>query len=188
MLSPLAFARAARVFSGATACLLLSFGTVGLKAETALLENGGFEDGLAHWHSRDEMSSAVAEAARTGKLGLRVVDEDEGLGSSLNSSEIFVNEGDVVEVSFYANTDDTFLGVYLWPVDVDGRLIKASERGDLVSVRIEPTAGWEQFTFQQTMPEGVSAVSIWVHSWSSATGTASLDDFKITVTPATPAE
>src|SRR3954467_8171603 len=42
------------------------------------LTNGGFEQGIAEWNGKNDndMSHAVAEAAHTGKLGLRVIDAD----------------------------------------------------------------------------------------------------------------
>ncbi|MGE9296477.1 MAG: carbohydrate binding domain-containing protein [Puniceicoccales bacterium] len=144
--------------------------------------NGDFESGLSGWLVGDRMSGVTADAAHTGKLGLRITDNDKRNGSALHSSRYPVKEGDELTVSFDAKADSNFLAVYIWPTNASGKLVRnGSGRGDgLNSVAVKAGDGsWQSYSVSQVMPSGAEAVSIWVHSWSSGTGVADFDNFKI---------
>ncbi|WP_309381338.1 carbohydrate binding domain-containing protein [Cerasicoccus frondis] len=160
--------------------LLLMLGNV-LQASAPY--NGGFEDGLDGWLVGDAMSEATADAAHSGKQGLRVVDNDKQHGSGLHSGRYAVRAGQEITVSFDAKADANFLGVYIWPVDANDKLVgNGKSRGNgIESVAVKSGDGsWKHYSVSQVMPEGAVAFSIWVHSWSSATGTSWLDNFEIT--------
>ncbi len=128
------------------------------------------------------MSEVTADAAHTGKFGLRISDNDKRNGSQLHSSRYPVKPGDELTLTFDAKADGNFMAVYIWPRDVNGKLLKnGSGRGDgLNSVAIKGGDGsWKSYSVSQVMPEGAETVSIWVHSWSSSTGTADFDNFKL---------
>ncbi len=158
---------------------LLGCASAAFASEAVIPANGGFENSLESWRYGDAMSQAVPDAARTGKLGLRVIDNDKVKGSSLFSSSYPVNPGQTVTLSFHARSDSSFIAVYLWPRNAAGRLVKdPAIRGDGVrQVAIKKSEDWRHYTVSATIPDGAESISIWVHSWSSSTGTADFDDF-----------
>lgn len=166
--------------------LLLGFCGLPLRAADTAPANPGFEDGLSGWLARDTMSQTAPEAAQSGKLGLRITDDDTTNGSSLFSSAYPAAAGQTITVTFKARADKKFLAVYLWPVNEAGRAVKdPAVRGDgLHSVAIQPSNGaWRDYSLSATLPEGTTAVSVWLHSWSSSTGVADFDDFSFTGLP-----
>lgn len=158
---------------------------------SATLPNAGFEDGLAGWESRDAMSRAMPEAAKSGAQGLRVIDQDQTKGSYFISSRLPVRPGQSLTLSFQARADANFLGVYLWFHDAAGNTIKdpALRHTDgLPAVGVKSRDGaWAPYTLKAAAPAGAASVAVWVHSYGKATGTADLDDFALTGLDAAPA-
>lgn len=150
---------------------------------SAALPNPGFEEGIAHWESRDSMSRALPEAAKSGGLGLRVADLDPAKGSYFVSSRLPVRPGQSITLSFQARADASFLGVYLWFHDASGKTIKdpALRYTDgLPAVGVKATGGaWTPCTLAAVAPADAASVAVWVHSYGKATGSADLDDFAI---------
>ncbi|AHF90149.1 polysaccharide deacetylase [Opitutaceae bacterium TAV5] len=150
--------------------------------EAPIPANPGFEEGLHAWRPNETMSQVVPEAAFSGKLGLRVTDNDTINGSSLFSSRYPVQPGQQLTLTFQARADADFLAVYFWPTNDAGRPVRdPAIRGDgLPKVFVKKgDGGWKPYTLTATLPEGAAAVSIWVHSWSGSTGVADFDDFNI---------
>jgi hypothetical protein len=150
-------------------------------ANATPLPNAGFEDAEAGW-ALDSMSKVVPEAAREGRMGLRVTDDSPTGGSSAISSRLPVQPGQEIILSFAAKTDSTFSGVYLWFYDASGRVIKdpsqrAGQGSPVVGVN-KANGEWNEYVLSAKAPEGAESVAIWVHSFSSATGTADFDDFE----------
>ncbi|AHF90145.1 polysaccharide deacetylase [Opitutaceae bacterium TAV5] len=142
--------------------------------------NPGFEDGLDGWLPRDTMASALPEAARTGKLGLRIADNDTVNGSDFHSSRYPVTPGQELTLTFQARADGNFLVVCFWPTNEAGKPVRIpGKKGDgLASVLVKKQDdGWHPYTLTTTVPPGATAVSVWIHSWSSATGVVDFDDF-----------
>ena len=152
-------------------------------AAQAALPNPGFEEGLSGWVARDAMSKAVPEAAHTGKLGLRIVDEDTKKGSDFTSAKLPVTPGQTITLTFFAKAQGDFSGVYLWFHDATGKAVKDAAlkyTGGMPSVGVKKGGGdWTPNTLKATVPAGAATVVVWVHSWGSATGTADFDDFEV---------
>lgn len=163
---------------------LLLCASVSAAFAAPVLPNGGFEDGLSGWVTKDAMSQVTPEAAHTGKSGLRVTDNDAAKGSDLMSAKLPVVAGQQLALTFAAKAQGDFLAVYLWFNDAAGRPVKDETKkhtGGMPAVGVKKGAGeWTPYSLKAVVPEGAATVSIWVHSWSSATGTADFDDFEIT--------
>lgn len=168
--------------------LVVSLAMTALAADPAAassanpLPNPGFESGGSDWVISDRMSTIVPEAAHSGQLGMRVADERKDAGSSVTSRAFPVTPGQEVTLKFWGRTDKGFLGVYLWFKTASGQLIKEDKFkviGGVPMVAVKGTE-WTQHTLTATAPENAASVSIWIHSWGSATGVADLDDFELT--------
>lgn len=165
-----------------TAALLVALlCSVATNAATNPLLNAGFEDNLNSWEVKDTMSKAVADAAREGKLGLRITDEDTVGGSSVLSAKLPVKAGQEITAAFWARTHRNFAGVYLWFFDAWGRLLKdpaLKAGGGHATCAINQTDGqWHNYAIAAKAPAGAASVAIWIHSFSTTTGTADFDDF-----------
>ncbi|TSJ79538.1 polysaccharide deacetylase [Rariglobus hedericola] len=149
----------------------------------SILPNGGFEEGLTGWVTRDAMSQVSPEAAHTGKGGLRVTDADAQKGSDLTSAKLPVVAGQALALSFSARAQGDFCGVYLWFHDAAGKPVKDEAKkytGGMPSVGVKKGAGeWTPYTLKAIVPEGAATVAVWVHSWGTAMGTADFDDFEL---------
>lgn len=163
---------------------LLLFSACSLRAEAPL--NPGFEDGSSGWAVTEKvpMSEVKTEAANTGKSGLRVTDQSTEAGSSAASGEVPVEPGAPITLKFWGRTENPgFLGVYLWFRDSAGKLIKEESQragqGHPVIGLTKADGQWASYQLKATVPDTASSVSIWVHSFGKATGTADLDDFVI---------
>lgn len=160
------------------------FSALCFSAKAAVPPNGGFEDGLSGWTAKDSMAKALPEAARTGKTGLRIVDEDTKKGSDLTSGRMPVTPGQEITLTFHARAQADFAGVYLRFDDAAGKPVKDAAlkyTDGMPAAGIKKGAGdWTSYRLKATVPEGAATVAVWVHSWGAATGTADLDDFEIT--------
>lgn len=147
------------------------------------LPNPGFEDGPSSWMLDDGMSVVTNAAACTGALGLRVADDSPTDGSSASSARLPVAAGAEVILSFKARAPKAFLGVYLQFQSADGRAVRDAGVRDAWGVRgctVDRADGaWHDYELRAVAPTGAASVVVWVHSWSSATGTADLDDFAL---------
>jgi peptidoglycan/xylan/chitin deacetylase (PgdA/CDA1 family) len=164
-------------------CLVLLCVSLCAARAASVLPNAGFEEGLAGWVTRDAMAKALPEAAHSGKLGLRIVDADTVKGSDFTSAKLPVTEGQAITLTFFARAQGDFSGVYLWFHDAAGKAVKNDAlkyTGGMPSVGVKKGTGdWTPYTIKATVPSGAVMVSVWVHSWGSATGTADFDDFEI---------
>lgn len=149
----------------------------------AALPNPGFEEDLAGWKSRDAMSSAIAEAAKSGAKGLRIVDRDTSKGSDLLGARLPVRAGQSLTLTFEARADADFLGVYLRFEDAAGKVVKdpALRYTDgMPAIGVKKGDGsWAPYSLGAVVPQGATAVAIWVHSWGKSTGSADLDNFAL---------
>jgi len=69
---------------------ILASATLLPAATTLPLANPGFEEEYASWDGEKTMSLILPEAARTGNLGLRVVDNSTTAGSELRQTGLAV--------------------------------------------------------------------------------------------------
>ncbi|HEY9250451.1 MAG TPA: carbohydrate binding domain-containing protein, partial [Rariglobus sp.] len=167
-------------------CPLVAFVLLCASAVAAVaagLPNPGFEEGLSGWVAKDTMSQVLPEAARSGKAGLRITDNDTAKGSDLTSAKIPVTPGQALTLGFYAKAQGDFAAVYLRFQDAAGGFVKDEARkytGGMPAAGVKKGAGaWTPYTLKATVPEGAATVAVWIHSWAGATGTADFDDFEL---------
>ncbi|MDQ3812504.1 MAG: hypothetical protein M3347_00980, partial [Armatimonadota bacterium] len=143
------------------------------------IPNGDFEQGLQGWKigEGEKMSSLSQEQAASGKNSLKVVDDDEKLGSDVTGPRVpikgagsHVLHGKVFPVSGQG------LGIYVRVLDREGKTIDAQDTHQR-GAPTEPVGKWTPFTMQiYTSPEA-AFLELWIHSYGAAKVTAYLDDF-----------
>lgn len=165
-----------------TTSFFLVLSALGWAAETVItVPNSGFEQKGEGWKADQDngMSTFVAEAAHTGKLGLRVTDASATLGSSLASARFPASAGKSYEVRFFGrNVKGQGIAVYLKFYDAAGKLLNTPELKNQVNVAVRRTdTEWKQFSVAGAAPATATQVEIWVHSFSKNEVTADFDDF-----------
>jgi hypothetical protein len=155
-----------------------------LAAEKALsLPNAGFEDGLASWNNANDhgMSVALPGAARTGKLGLRVTDTSDTLGSSLAAKRFPATPGKSYEVRFQARiVQGEGIAVYVRFYNAKGEFLNRPELKNQINVAVRRNdTTWKEFTKRGVAPAGAVQVEVWVHSFTKNVVTADFDDFTL---------
>lgn len=146
--------------------------------------NPGFELELTDWTTRSdrEMSATTEEAARSGKVGLRVTDEDTGGGSSLFSLPVEVTPGTKYELSAWARgvSGTGGVGLYL-------RFVNEQERPvakDKAAVMPAENKEWKRYSVTDTAPEKAVMAQIWIHSFNQDTPVVDIDDIELKAVPA----
>jgi Polysaccharide deacetylase len=168
--------------------VLLAFGAVGsvfaAEARRIPVPNLGFEEALTHWDIRERitpMSTAVAEAARTGTLGLRIVDDDSARGSSAETQGFIVTPGLRYRATFWARADHAIAGAYLH----FHRLGDNQRLPDpAVTIIAATDGGWREFTFEAVAPAAVGVAVLEFHSFNKSVGQLDIDDIVIEELPA----
>lgn len=157
------------------AVVLALLPAIGLAAENPL-PNPGFEDDLkSTWTIADDSSQVVADAARTGKLGLRVgTAEPNATGSQVTSSRFAVTPDQDVTMTFWARTKARNGAAYLLFFKADGKWSKHF----LCPVR-QTDGQWHEYSLTAKAPADAAAVAIWVHSYSNSAGIVDFDDFAL---------
>jgi GH35 family endo-1,4-beta-xylanase/peptidoglycan/xylan/chitin deacetylase (PgdA/CDA1 family) len=146
--------------------------------DSVRLVNPGFEDEKAGWtiQERTPMTTMVAEAARTGKFGLRVNDEDEKLGSSAWSAPIAVTARQGYELTFWAKSPQgSAAGVYLSFTGQDGKSISEYQPATILRKSEE----WKKYRLLVRAPETATAMKVWIHSFGQAKMNFDLDDLQL---------
>ena len=161
----------------------LMFLALAAQAEPFALPNPGFEAGGAQWQLEDKgMSRTVPEAARSGRLGLRVVDGSAQAGSSCRSAPMPVTPGKSYAVKFWARALEGagVVGVYQQYFDAQGRNLTTPElNGEYCVSTADAPSEWKAFTLYGKAPEGAVTLTVWIHAFDSAQGKADLDDFSV---------
>jgi hypothetical protein len=163
--------------------LLLSSQSV-LAADTSnAMPNPGFEEGKTAWSVGEGDSDVLAESARTGKMGLRIVnDRTKARGSNATSAALPVTPGEPVTVTFWARSDNNAAAVYVMYSNEQGSgyIKDPAIKGGYPMVTLKKSDDWTQYTLKATPPANAKTLKIWVHTWSTAMITADLDDFEVT--------
>jgi peptidoglycan/xylan/chitin deacetylase (PgdA/CDA1 family) len=167
------------------AVLTLLLPLIASAAENSL-PNPGFEDELkATWAIADDSSQVIADAARSGKLGLRVgTAETNATGSQVTSGRFAVTPGQEITLTFWARTKAKNGAAYLLFFKADGKWSKN------ILAAVKQTDGeWHEYSLTAKAPADAAAVAVWVHSYSNSAGTVDLDDFSLAgITPGTQAQ
>ncbi len=145
--------------------------------------NPGFEQGIQGWVTSPEdaaakLSQAVAEAAHSGSLGLRVRQEATGPGSWLQSGKVAVDAGAKYQLHFWARAvEESGVGVWIQFYDAERKVIQTSAP---VMTQIVPNAkDWKEYTFPFQTPAGAAYATLAVHCFSKRACLADFDDFSI---------
>ncbi|CAN5571055.1 hypothetical protein BH09VER1_BH09VER1_31190 [soil metagenome] len=149
------------------------------KAAAQTIVNPGFEQDLTDWTSRfdrNNMSTAVPEAAHSGKLGLRITDDNVKAASSLESLAIEATPGQKFQVTFWARTvaGDGSVAVSLRFFDEKPKNLQKKPP----SILFKQTPEWKQFTVTGVAPANSVGFVVVIHSLALETVTADLDDFE----------
>ncbi|HBC89094.1 MAG TPA: hypothetical protein DCZ94_19315 [Lentisphaeria bacterium] len=149
-----------------------------IKGKIFDMPNSGFEDGLDGWkigREDDGITAAIAEAARTGKGGLRITDLSVKDGSSLYSKSFPAVSNKEYRAQCYARCvkGTGGSGMYLQFLDADGKEINSgnSEVTSLAGVRV-----WTKSEVSAYAPDKTVSVRVWFHSYGSAVVTEDIDD------------
>ena len=165
--------------------LLLVVGNGVCLAENPL-PNAGFEDGTNKmwWSIGDNSSQIIPEAARTGKLGLRIGSlKYNPMGASVSSARLPVTPRQEFTLSFYAKGVPKCCGVYLMFANDAGKSVANADPrfrgggGHPVCVVDKQEGEWNAYSLSAQAPTNAAFVGIWVHSFSGATGLVDFDDF-----------
>lgn len=151
--------------------------------KTALpLVNGGFEDGTTGWLVTDKgKTHFMAEAAYSGKMGVRVIDTDVQSGSEMNSERLPGKAGYGYEVSFMIRSEENSdaVGFYLQCYDAQGICLSTNRKmGEFINF-FEVGKEWTRCSFTAVAPVGTTEVGIRVHSIVAKKGVVDIDDFEI---------
>ena len=148
------------------------------------LSNPGFEEGVQGWVSSAEdkaasLSTVTAEAARSGKSGLRVNQPEGGPGSWFQSTRTSVDAGGNYRVSFWARTLKTSgIGVWVQFFDDERKEVKAPAT---LAVQVpQDSPEWAQVGINIRVPDGATSVTLAIHCYSKRPTLADFDDFAIT--------
>ncbi|MDD4098705.1 MAG: heparinase II/III family protein, partial [Lentisphaeria bacterium] len=162
---------------------LLSFlaGATLLPAATPLpLSNPGFEEKYASWDGKEAMSLMLPEAARTGDVGLRVVDESTTAGSELRQTGLAVKPESTYALQFWARSQTSrTVGVYLIFQDEQGKHLNRADQRTEIYLAVPRQPEWRQYTLVAKAPPTAQTVTVRIHSFNAATGSADLDDFTL---------
>lgn len=148
------------------------------------ISNPGFELELTDWTTRADrgMSATADEAARSGKVGLRVIDEDTAGGSSLFSLPVEVTPGTKYEASAWARgvSGTGGVGLYLRFLNDQEKPVK-KEKTAVMPAEVKE---WKRYTVSDTAPEGAVMAQIWIHSFAKDTPVLDIDDVELKAIPA----
>ena len=166
--------------AGCLALFILT-GTVHAATELAFAP-GDVEDPTMWTNGEDDsgMTSFAPEAARQGKLGLRVVDESVKQGSNCQSVPIPVTEGKTYELRFWGrNLSGEGIGVYLHFQDATGRTLNNERPNQIISSLPPEQNSWGEFKLHGIAPAGAATLSVWIHSYIASRVSAEYDDFQV---------
>ena len=167
-----------------TGCLAGLASASSVRAEKPLaLANGDFEQQLTGWTATGDngMSAVVAEAAHSGKFGLRVTDASDTLGSSLAAAKFPATAGKTYEVRFASRViKGNALGVYVRFYNAKGEFLNTPEKKNQNIFRMAAKdTEWKQNSLKGVAPEGAVQVEVWIHSFTKGQVTADFDGFTL---------
>jgi len=143
------------------------------------IPNGGFEQDLTDWDTGGDrnMSLAVAEAAHSGKFGLRVTDESDRLGSSITSLPTEVVPGARYELGCWSRgvSGTGGVGIYFRFLNENGKALGKDKNITLPADSKE----WKRYAVSATAPEGAVSAVVWIHSYAKDMPVVDLDDFEL---------
>lgn len=152
------------------------------RAQTALpLTNPDFEDGKTGWTDTKGTSQVTTEAARSGKAGLRVTDEDPKNYIRVISQSVPVKPGKRYQLRFSARqVSGHGVNAILWFLDDDGNLIRSADGIRLLAGPPEDdNTAWREFIITGVAPENAAAAQVHIQSNRIAIAVVDFDDFRL---------
>ena len=148
------------------------------------LLNPGMEDGLENWKVTAEdggKSTVTPEAARSGKLGLHVQDEDPDSGSDCQSNLIPASPGETWTAKCKARiVNGANIGFYVRFFDAKFKLLTTKDlENENIVVVPDKQFDWDDLTVSGEAPEGTAYVGIWIRSFTQSIATGQFDDFSL---------
>jgi len=141
--------------------------------------NGDFEQGSVGWRL-DETMSTITNTS--GKSALHILDNSRTLGSSASSAPALLAESGRHEIrGRYLNRAGKGIGIYVRFLDQEDRTIKTDHDARPIGVLGDGqhAQSWQPFAFAFDPPQGADAVTVWIHSMSSAIVDGYIDDIQI---------
>ncbi|MBN8215641.1 MAG: hypothetical protein J0L75_03325 [Spirochaetes bacterium] len=139
--------------------------------------NGDFEKDMEGWdvEGDGDMSKAVPEAARAGRLGLRITDDNPKGGSSIASPKFPVTPGKEYRVRCYSRMvgGGGGIGLYVQFFEENGKPI---EQNPPDMMGLPSGKDWKKVDYGTYAPEKAATWRIWIHSYNSAKVTQDVDD------------
>lgn len=142
--------------------------------------NLDFEKGLDGWTDKDTlaMSQASPEAAHSGKMGLRLSDNDPRLGSGLSSPQVAIEPNTSYELSFWAKTK-VKSGAGVWVRFYDANHMALSVPLTQITGLSDSSGEWKEYKAIVPSPAQARYLSFWIHSYTAAQGNFDFDDFSL---------
>ena len=160
----------------------LSMAATSLFAWTRLdLPNGGFEESAKGWTLTDKMCHVTPEAARTGKCGLRIQDEEPLLKCEAHSIRIAIEPEKEYAVRFWTRSKVDRAGTYLhisYFSESGLPLGKSKERKQNVYF-LSGTRQWKENIFMTSSPKDARYAELRFSTSSSKFGRIEIDDIEI---------
>ena len=153
--------------------------------------NLDLEKGFDGWRATEMplMSGAQAEAAHTEKMGLRIEDQSDSVGSSVFSPQVAVAPEQTYQLSFWSKTAvKNGGGVWARFYNQDQKII--GQAPTFLTNFPASNGAWAPFKKELQTPAETAFVAFWIHTSTAAQGTFDFDDFSVTkigdATAATP--
>lgn len=170
--------------------LFLSLAASGTEQGPNLLTNGDFESAQAGvWEKRtpddkDRKLSIVAEAARSGKLGARIVNERAVISRWRQGADekIKTPAGASVRLTGWIRTelgDEGCAALRLYCIGEKGRILAQPQ-----TMAVRGKSVWRRVSLNATVPGGCEHLMVYLEL-EKAVGTADYDDIVLSVVPAT---
>ncbi|MBR0460356.1 MAG: heparinase II/III family protein [Victivallales bacterium] len=123
----------------------------------------------------------MAEAAHTGKYGMRVTDESVQDSFSCASPSLPAKPGHFYVIQFWGRNfgKENVAAIYSRFFDAKGERIPYSKTKKENTLHVS-SKDWKQYTLLAKAPEGTVSMDVWIHSFVSKTGQADFDDFTVT--------
>jgi hypothetical protein len=155
-----------------------------LRAASLEIQNAGFEaGGWLVWSAANSDPHAIAvipEAARTGRLGLRVTGT-EGVICGRVSPRLPAAPGTCYALSFWGRSQKgSPVAVYTQYFDGGGRELTGVDKiGEFYESVSDRAKDWHMYTLYSQAPANTATLGIWIYSGRAAKGSADLDDFSL---------
>lgn len=148
---------------------------------TNLLQDPGFEQGEKFWSWDKTLMRQTPLAARSGNMGVRILDNSAIDGSSLTSQQIPIHAEKYYLASCYVRLLEqkkSGAGLYVQFFDSKGESIKKSSASGewIFSFSNLKKGKWAQKRFAVQAPKNAAFLRIWVHSFTSSLAAIDLDD------------